>query len=160
MQAEDTLIFSAGADSLRIALACETDHTNPGYGQARLDVSVQSSGFAGSGSCWVDRMTLRSFSQALNGLSSRMRGEAELHSISKGEFALAIRQISARGIFAVEGHAARLIYARDHIFRHGVSFGFEIELSQIEKAAGQLAALTADTAWNVVELTRRNEQDL
>jgi hypothetical protein len=160
MQAEETLIFSAGADTLRIALACEVDHTNAGYGQARLDISVRSSGFAGSGSCWVDRATLRSFSQALNGLNATSRGEAELHSISRGEFALAVRQISARGIFAVEGQISRLIYARDHIFRHGVSFGFEIELSQIETAAGQLAALTADTAWNVVELTRRNEQDL
>jgi hypothetical protein len=160
MQADETLIFSAGADSLRIALACETDHTAPDYGQARLDIGVRSSGFAGSGSCWVDRATLRNFSQALNGLNSKLRGEAELHSMSKGEFALAIRQISARGIFAVEGRLARLIYARDHIFRHGVSFGFEIELSQIENAARQLAELTADTAWNVVELTRRNEQDL
>jgi hypothetical protein len=63
-------------------------------------------------------------------------------------------------VFAVEGLLGRLIYAQDHIFRHSVTFGFEIELAQVEKAARQLAALTADTSWNVVELTRRNDQDL
>jgi hypothetical protein len=160
MQAEETLNFSGGADSLRIGIACEDDYTTQGYGDAQLSVTVQSGGFAGSGSCWVDRMSLRRFSQALNTLNTKMRGTAELRSLSRGELALAIRQISSRGIFAVEGEVGRLINGADQSFRHAVSFGFEIELSQVEQAAKQLARLTADTAWNVVEMTRRNDQDL
>jgi hypothetical protein len=160
MQAKDMLIFSGGNDSLRIEIACETDHTAAGYGDAQLSLTVQSSGFAGNGSCWVEGAALRRFSQAMHALNTKMRGAAELQSISKGELALGIQQISARGVFAVEGQLGRLIYAQDHIFRHAVTFGFEIELAQVEKAARQLAALTADTSWNVVELTRRNDQDL
>jgi hypothetical protein len=160
MQAKDMVNFSGGDDSLQIEIICETDHTVAGYGDAQLAVTVRSSGFAGAGSCWVERPALRRFSQALHALNTKMRSTAELHSMSKGELTLAIQQISARGVFAVEGQLGRLVYAQDHIFRHAVTFGFEVELSQVEKAAKQLAALTADTAWNVVELTRRNDQDL
>jgi hypothetical protein len=160
MQADELLIFSGGDNTLRIGITCETDHTLAGYGDAQLAVTVRSGGFAGNGSCWVDRMGLRRFAQALTALNTKMRGTAELQSVSKGELALAIQQISERGVFAVEGQIGRLIYAQDHIFRHSVTFGFEIEAAQVEKAARQLGAITADTAWNIVELTRRNEQDL
>jgi len=159
MRTEETLIFAGGGDSLRIGIVCEADHTAQGYGDAQLSLTVHSSGFAGKGSCWVDRAGLWRFSVAMNALTTKMRGKAELASMSKGELTLTIQQISARGVFAVEGQIGRLVYASDHIFRHAVAFGFEIELSQVEKTAKQLARLTADTAWNVIGLTRRNDQD-
>lgn len=160
MRAEETLLFSGNGDSLRIGIVCEKDRISQAYGDAQLTIAVQSSGFAGNGTCWVEWANMWRFCLAMNALNTKMRGKAELQSMSKGELALTIQQISARGAFAVEGQIGRLIYATDHIFRHAVTFGFEIELSQVEKAAKQLARLAAETAWNVIELTRRNDVDL
>jgi hypothetical protein len=123
------LAFANGLDSLRIHICRESSW------DTRLDLDVRSHGFAGHGSCWIDREAFRRFARNVVQLAQSCNGKAELHAISPEKFMLTIRSISSRGHFAVEGRICETIYAQDHEFSHSVTFGFEIELSQVDKAA-------------------------
>lgn len=75
-------------------------------------------------------------------MSETFAGKAELVSMSPGELSLKVHQLSARGLFGIEAQIGRHVWQVDHRhFWHSVSFGFEIEFSQIEKAARQLQNL-------------------
>lgn len=154
MQEPLTLTFTAGADTLHIQIAREGNEALPSHGDARLSLTVASAGFAGRAACWVERAAFDRFSRAMSSLHERTQGHAELRSMSPGEAVLSVRPVAARGIFAVEGLLSTLVRGQDNAFKHAVEFGFEVETAQIEEAARRLAALTAGTAWSVVELPR------
>jgi hypothetical protein len=156
MQEPLTLSFATGAGRLQIEIARESDPASPSHGDARLSMTVASGDFAGRGYCWVERDTLDRFARAMNGMQERVEGQAELRSMSPGELALTIHSVSARGVFAVEGQLGTRVQGDAHAFPHAVTFGFEVEFAEIQRAARQLAELTAGTSWNVVEMTRRN----
>ena len=157
MQEPLTLSFEAGPNSLQIEITREGDAQSRAHGDARLSATVRSEGFSGRAICWADRDSLDGFSRGMSGLQERGLGQAELRSSSPDELVLSIYPISARGVFAVEGELSTMVHGQEQAFRHAVSFGFEIEAMQIERAATQLSSLTASTSWRVVEMTRRND---
>ena len=160
MQKPLTLSFATGADKLDIEIVREGDAASTTHGDARLSLAVLSGEFAGRAKCWVERDALDRFSRAMSGIQERVQGQAELRSMSPGELALTVHSISERGVFAVEGLLGALVQGQNHGFRHAVTFGFEVGFAEIERAARQLAELTAGTSWNVVELTRRNDESV
>ena len=76
-------------------------------------------------------------------MGDTLTGAAELQSISPGELSLRIYPLSSRGVFAVEAQIGRGVYRQEMRFLHSVNFGFEIETSQVDKAAKQLKRLIA-----------------
>lgn len=142
MQETVTLTFTSGADKFEIEIGREGNEDSPSYGDARLQMVAHSSGFSGSAWCLIERDDLDGFASALQAMSETVSGKAELASMSPGELSLKIHQLSARGVFGIEAQIGRHVYQEDHRhFWHSVSFGFELEFSQIEKTARQLQAL-------------------
>jgi hypothetical protein len=82
-----------------------------------LAITVQSDGFAGEGSAWVEAPQLRRFCGQLRQLETQL-GRTELESMSPGEFRLTVLTTDGAGHMAVRGRLAQ----RDQ----AIEFGFAL----------------------------------
>lgn len=142
-QPEAELAFENVPDRLTIAFALEHDPSLPGYGDARLSVRVNSSRFAGHGTCWVEQSALKHFADAVGLIEGGGSEAAPVRAMSEQEFALVLRPMTSRGYFAVEGQVGHLVHKGGHGFWHSVTFGFAVEWAQVARAAQSLARLVA-----------------
>jgi hypothetical protein len=82
------------------------DHL-PSAGDVRLAISVQSQGFVGVGSGWVEAPRLREFIAQLRELEAQRKGSAEMESISPVQFWLRMLATDRAGHVTLAGRLAR-----------------------------------------------------
>ncbi len=100
-------IIREGGDSIEVVAIDRVPDHLPRAGDTRLAVTVQSRGFAGEGSAWVDASVLLAFVGQLRQVEARRQGRAELASLSRGEFALRVFATDRAGHMAVAGRLTR-----------------------------------------------------
>jgi hypothetical protein len=76
------LRFSDQDCFLEVDGSVEDDPSLQSHGDARLIVRVQSNGYTGQATAWVQREDLVKFKEALVSLNASLRGEAVLSSMS------------------------------------------------------------------------------
>ncbi len=133
MNLERSLRFGNQEDRIEIAAAVERDDSLPSQGDAHLSVEVRSSGFGGRADLWVSRESLKAFASQLAGLDSTRAGQATLASMSPNQFEMIVRAVTSLGHVAVEGKLSRRCRSENATFVHAVSFGFEIDPSQLSE---------------------------
>jgi len=119
---------------LEVEASVEEDSSIQSYGDARLSLRVQSHGYIGSATAWVEREQLKQFSEALSRLEKSLQGEAVLSSMSPGELSLKLLSVSSRGHVAIEGSIGRHVHGANSMIWHSVTFGFEFENTQLTEA--------------------------
>jgi len=97
------VVIREGGDSLELVGTDRVPAHLPGAGDTRLAIRVQSRGFVGQGSAWVEAPVLRAFVGQLRQLDARRQGRAELVSMSPGEFGLRVYATDRAGHLAVAG---------------------------------------------------------
>jgi len=130
-----TPVFADGGDDLCIGISQE---------YCEFHIAVQSRGFAGSGFEVFHPESLRHFSNALTAVAYTAKGEACLQCVRPSDIDVKIRPLNARGRYGIEGCAAKATRSNREGITHVVTFLFEIEPSQIEKAARQVADAIAN----------------
>ena len=136
MTDESVLRFGTQNNFVEISAVIERDTSLQSHGDARLSIRVQSHGFSGRNALWAQREVLRAFAGQIAELERSLAGEAKLSSISPGELELTIRSVSPRGHIAVMGSATHRRTGENGSYLHSVSFGFEIESTQLSAALG------------------------
>ena len=105
----------------------------PTPGDTRFAVRIQSENFAGEGTAWVDWPTLQQFSRDLTALELNRKGQAELRSMSPGDFLLIIKTVDGWGHTAVAGRLA--------VRKHAVEFDFEFDCDHLAAIASEFTEL-------------------
>jgi hypothetical protein len=141
------MVIRKGEDSIEVvAVERVSDHL-PTPGDTRLEVAVQSCGFGGRGSAWVEASRMRSFVRHLRELEARRQGKAELVSMSPGEFVLRVGAANRRGHMAVTGRLSRHFYTgEDGPYLHVVQFGFEFDPTSLPEIVSAFKAIADDRA--------------
>jgi hypothetical protein len=111
------MIIREGNDSIEIAATERVPSHLPCAGDTRLAISVQAGGFSGQGWAWVDAARLEAFIARLRELEARRQGDAEVASLSPGQFWLRIAATDRAGHMVLAG---RLSHGQQ-----ALSFGFE-----------------------------------
>lgn len=128
------LCFSHNECFLQVEATVEEDSSNQSYGNARLTLRVQSQGYSGEATAWVEREQLVRFGDELTQLNESLQGEAVLVSMGPGELNLKLRSVTSRGHVALEGSIGRYVHGDHSIYWHSVAFGFEFENTQLADA--------------------------
>jgi len=102
----------------------------PSAGDIRLEVKASVGSFVGAGSCWVEAQEMKSFSLAVDQLSTSLQGTAQLKSMSPGEFSLSLSPASSRGYVLVQ-----VAIAKRHPVQGSMSGAFEVESPCLIKLA-------------------------
>ena len=124
------MLIRSGEDYVELIPTDRVSDQLPTPGNTRLNVTICSSGFRGSGSTWVDSTRLAAFLDELRVLDRQRRGVAELESISPGEFQLRIQSVDRKGHLAVGGRLVQRVHGGDAgPHQHLVEFGFEFDPS-------------------------------
>ncbi len=97
------MVIRDGGDSLEVVATDQVPAHLPGAGDTQLAVTVQSRGFGGKGSAWVEAPVLLAFVDQLRQLDADRQGRAELASMSPGEFMLRVFTTDRAGHLAVAG---------------------------------------------------------
>ncbi|MBE9182755.1 hypothetical protein IQ268_29915 [Oculatella sp. LEGE 06141] len=113
----------------------------PTPGDTRFEISVQSFGFAGQAWMWVDLQSLRSFVNQLQELEKQRQGEAELSSMSPGQFWLRIFSTDSLGHMALVGHLSGHLSR----FKHELKFGFSFDPSALPSIVKDFQAIADGT---------------
>ena len=119
---------------IEVEVSFENDPSIPSYGDAQLSIRVQSHGYIGSTTVWVEREQLQLFSEAIFRLENSLQGEAVLSSISPGELRLKLFTVSPCGHIALEGSIGNYRHCVNSTHWHSVTFGFEFENTQLTQA--------------------------
>lgn len=107
----------------------------PSKGDAYITIKLHSNGYAGRNDLWVSNKALCTFCHDLIELEDKRKGETILESISPGELYLQIFSIDSLGHMGIRGTTGFQVFGGTDLFPHSVTFGFEIDPSQLEKAA-------------------------
>jgi hypothetical protein len=100
------MVIREGTDRIEIVATDRVPAHLPTPGDARLQVKVESRGFTGHGTSWVEADRLAIFARQLRALESTRRGEAELEGMSPGEFRLRVYSVDQAGHMAIEGRVS------------------------------------------------------
>ena len=103
------LRFEAHGHWLELAASIEQDTSLQSLGDAYVQVSLHSEGFAGYNNLWLQREQIAQFAKQLATLDRILKGEARLSSISPNELGLTVRAVSSRGNVAVLGSTGYLV---------------------------------------------------
>ena len=106
----------------------------PMAGDTEFAIRIQSEGFAGEGTAWVELPTLQKFSRDLTALDLNREGQAELRSMSPDNLLLVIKTIDGWGHTAVSGRLADR--------KHAVEFEFEFDCGLLPAIASEFSQLT------------------
>jgi hypothetical protein len=106
----------------------------PTAGDVQLSVTVQSQGFTGSGSAWIEARKLRAFVSQLRELETSRRGTAEIESMSPGQFRLRLFSTDSLGHMALAGRISR--------GEHALDFRFEFDPGLLPEIAQRFEVIT------------------
>ena len=105
----------------------------PTAGDIQISVTVQSQGFAGHGSAWIEAPKLRAFVSQLRQLETSRRGTAEVESMSPGQFRLRLFSTDSLGHMALVGRLSR--------GEHALEFQFEFDPGLLPEVAQRFEAI-------------------
>ncbi len=127
--------FEEKNNFLELDIAMQEKDNLPSKGDAYITIRLHSNGYAGQNDLWVSHKSLCSFCRNLIELENKRKGETVLESMSPGELSLQIFSIDSLGHMGVRGITGFKVYNGTALFPHSVTFGFEFDPSQLEKAA-------------------------
>ncbi|XGV95719.1 MAG: hypothetical protein ACAF41_23625 [Leptolyngbya sp. BL-A-14] len=127
------MLIREGDDFLEMIATERTPDHLPTPGDTRFEIRVESFGFAGQGWMWVDRESLKSFVAQLRELENQRQGEAELSSMSPGQFWLRIFSTDSLGHVALVGQLSRV--------EHELKFGFSFDPSALPSIVKDFQAI-------------------
>lgn len=128
------LRFEGKRNFIELDLAMQEKDNLPSKGDAYITIRLNSNGYAGQNDLWVSRESFHNFCHNLVNLEHKRKGEAILESMSPGELFLQILSIDSLGHMGVRGTTGFQVFAGTDLFPHSVTFGFEFDPSQLEKA--------------------------
>jgi hypothetical protein len=105
----------------------------PTAGDIQVSVTVQSQGFTGSGSAWIEAPKLSAFVSQLRELETSRRGTAEVESMSSGQFRLRLYSTDFLGHMALVGRLYRA--------EHALEFRFEFDPRLLPEVAQRFEAM-------------------
>jgi hypothetical protein len=109
-------------------------------GDLLLQVQVLRQGFSGSVQAWVEQRVWFAFAQQLTVLEERRQGEAQVESMSPGEFSLVVHSVGRAGHMAVRGSIGYRSFDAE-VDLHFSSFGFDpAQLPVLARDARDLSA--------------------
>jgi len=120
---------------VEIDMAMQEKDNLPSKGDAYITIRANSNGYAGQNDLWVSYRELRNFCSGLINLEKKRKGETVLESLSPGELHLQIFSIDSLGHMGIRGTTGFQVFGGTDSFPHSVTFGFEFDPSQLEKAA-------------------------
>ena len=123
----DPLVLSDGENTFRMQLL-RWD------GDAYISVSVDSNGFAGRNDLHILGDEFKMFCANLLAVQQSLKGECHISSISPNELDVKIRPADSLGHFEVLGETGYHVISDHQAYWHSVSFGFQIEPSQLDRA--------------------------
>ena len=126
--------FSDAANFFEMGVAIEEDRSVQSFGDAYVTIKVQSSDFSGHNDLWIFGTDMAKFCSALVRLERELRGSASVESVSPDELQLKVSSVTSRGHLAVQGKTGYEVRRENSVHWHSVSFGFEIEPSQLSEA--------------------------
>jgi hypothetical protein len=132
------MVIREGGDWLEVVATDRVPDHLPTPGDTRLSVAIESQGFAGRGSTWVEASRLAAFVAELRELEASRRGAAEVESISPGEFRLRVWATDRAGHVALAGRLS-----------HGgqaLEFGFAFCPSELPGLVAGFEAITLGRA--------------
>ncbi|MBE9009643.1 hypothetical protein IQ250_05440 [Pseudanabaenaceae cyanobacterium LEGE 13415] len=138
------MLICEGDDFLEMTVTDRIPDHLPASGDTRFEIKVQSFGFSGQSSVWIDRLALISFAAQLQELENRRQGEAELSSISPSQFWLRIYSTDSLGQMALAGRLSRL--KPDLNCEHLVEFGFRFDPSVLPSIVKGFEKIQAEFA--------------
>jgi hypothetical protein len=107
----------------------------PTAGDIQVSVTVQSQGFTGSGSAWIEAPKLHTFVSQLRELETSRHGTAEVESMSSGQFRLRLFSTDSLGHMALAGRLSRS--------EHALEFRFEFDPGLLPEVAQRFEAIAA-----------------
>lgn len=120
-----------GDDLIEMSVAIEEDEKLQSNGDVYVTLKMQSEGFSGHNDLWMLADQMRKFASALVALERHLRGEAKLEYVSPNELSLKVFSVLSRGNLAIQESTGYEVVHENRSFWHSVSFGFEIEPSQL-----------------------------
>lgn len=97
------MIIRERSDYIEIVATERVPKPLPCAGDTRLAVSVQVQGFIGGGSAWVNATRLEAFVARLRELEAHRQGDAEIESLSPGQFWLQFSATDQTGHMVLAG---------------------------------------------------------
>lgn len=119
---------------LELDIAMQEKDDLPSKGDAYITIKLHSNGYAGHNDLWVSYESLCNFCRNLIELEKKRKGETILESVSPGELYLQILSIDSLGHVGLKGTTGFQVFEGTDLFPHSVTFGFEFDPSQLEKA--------------------------
>jgi hypothetical protein len=104
------------------------------YNSILFRIAAQSRGFCGQAETWVFAENLEKFCNSLIALNNTLKGEALLESEFQNEFSVKIASVNSRGYLGVSGTFGHHFFSENSNYWHSVSFGFEFEPAQLQRA--------------------------
>lgn len=127
--------FEEKNNFLELDMTMQENDDLPSRGDAYVTIRLHSNGYAGQNDLWVSQESLCGFCRDLVKLEKQRKGKSLLESMSPGELSLQIFSIDSLGHMGVRGTTGFKVYNGKDLFPHSVTFGFEFDPSQLEKAA-------------------------
>ena len=127
------ILIQQGENKVAIALLSEETEDLPSKGHLYLRIKISSNGYSGENDLWVLGYDFKEFCKALTILNEERKGEAVLYGMSPHELEIRICSVSQLGHLAVCGFTGHEVLGENHTFEHQVTFGFEIDPTQLEK---------------------------
>ena len=126
--------FEENNNFLELDMAMHEKVDLPSKGDAYITIKLHSNGYAGQNDLWVSHESLCYFCRNLIELENKRKGETILESMSPGKLYLQIFSIDSLGHMGIRGTTGFQVFEGTDLFPHSVTFGFEFDPSQLEKA--------------------------